>query len=134
MLECFCAHECIHDAQLYNLPMLLYFLQLMFLPGNLSSLPKINSIHTEGLKLIDPPLFIAQEGFESMKMYMQHQASSSASWNFLRLMIVGPPSSGKSYLSARLRNVRYQNQPPTKGVQVTVFFYIACLLCTFTVD
>lgn len=101
----------------------LYILQMMFLPNKLSSLPNIMSIHIEGLKLIDPPLFVAQESFQSMKMYMQHQATSNAPWNFLRLMIVGPPSSGKSYLSARLRNVRYQTNPPTKGVQVIIIYY-----------
>ena len=107
--------------------MFLYIPQMMFLPSKLSSLPKIASIHIEGLKLIDPPLFIAQESFKQMKMYMQHQVLSNTPWNFLRLMIVGPPSSGKSHLSARLRNVRYQTNPPTKGVQVIVIF-CACLL------
>lgn len=83
----------------------------------------MNSIHIDGLKLIDPPLFIAQQGFQSMKKYMKQRTDASASWNFLQLVIVGPKNSGKTYLSARLRNIKFNNTGPTKGVQVNTLCF-----------
>ena len=82
----------------------------------------MNSIHIDGLKLIDPPLFLAQQGFQMMKKYMRQQADASTSWNFLQLVIVGPKNSGKTYFSARLRNTKFNNTGPTKGVQVSGLF------------
>ena len=78
----------------------------------------MSSVHVDGLKLIDPPLCIAQQGFPAMKRYMQQREEASAPWNFLQLIVVGPKSSGKSHLSARLRDVKFINTGPTKGVQV----------------
>ena len=92
--------------------------QITTLPADLFSLPKMSSIHIDGLKLIDPPLYIAQQGFQSMKKYMQQREEASAPWNFLKLVIVGPKGSGKTRLSARLRDVKFVNTGPTKGVQV----------------
>jgi len=81
----------------------------------------MSSIHIDGLKLIDPPLFIAQQGFQSINKYMKQKAEANTSWNCLRLVIVGPEKSGKTFLSARLRDVKFQNPGPTKGVQVNKY-------------
>lgn len=90
----------------------------------LYSLPNMNSIHIDGLKLIDPPLLIAQQGFQATKEYMKQRVKASAPWNFLQLVIVGPKHSGKTHLSTRLRDVKFTNPGPTKGVQVSMRYAI----------
>lgn len=98
--------------------------QITTLPTELCSLPNLSSIHIEGLKLISPPLLLAQQGFQSIKKYMKQQAEATAPWNFLQLVIVGPANSGKTYLSARLRDIKFHNTGPTKGVQVNHLFML----------
>ena len=95
-----------------------HIFQITSLPAELYSLPRMNSIHIDGLKLVDPPLFIAQQGFQSVKKYMQQRTEAGAPWNFLQLFIVGPEGSGKTHLSARLRDVKFIKTGPTKGLQV----------------
>lgn len=101
--------------------------QITSLPTELCSLPNMNNIQIDGLKLIDPPLIIAQQGFDSIKQYMRQRAEASAPWNYLQLVIVGPKDSGKTHLSARLRDVKFNNPGPTKGVQVK-----QCNVCSYS--
>ena len=109
--------------------MIIYASQITTLPAKLYFLPNMHSIHIDGLKLIDPPLYIAQQGFQSIKKYMQQREEASAPWNFLQLVIVGPKSSGKTHLSARLRDVKFVNTGPTRGVQVYAYMQPIILWC-----
>lgn len=78
----------------------------------------LTSLSVDPHSLQDPPPFIAKRGPVEILRYLHLKKQAGQVWNSLRVVVVGPQSSGKSILIAKIKEDKAVPSGPTKGLEV----------------
>lgn len=98
--------------------------KLKELPGEISNLVKLLYLDLEGNPLEIPPPEIANafKNINSIRIYFKDLEEQGESYIYeAKLLLVGEPGAGKTSLSEKLRNPKYElnpTEPMTKGIDV----------------
>ena len=63
---------------------------------------QLQTLELKGLSLVDPPIFVVEEGPQAILCYLRLKLRNKLSWSALRVVVVGPHLSGKSTLVSKI--------------------------------
>lgn len=102
----------------------LYILEnkIKIIPENIVKLPLLRKLNASNNPLIQPPDEIVEQGIENIQNYYKDLREQGEGYVYeAKLILVGEAEAGKTSLSNKLRNPKYeliQTQPMTKGIEV----------------